>query len=302
MTTTPLPTRTLGKTGREVPILAVGTGPGGMGLDDALAADLYDQAIDLGVTYIDTAPGYGRAHHQVGQVMRRRRDEVFLATKVPTDSADELLQELERGLEDLGTDWVDLAYIHHVGSRDVDAVLSPSGSLAGLQEARRRGWTRLIGFTAHNWPAKALRLLTGADIDVVMLALNFADRYTYGFEGCALPLACDRGVGVAAMKVYGGAQAMKYETAPGEGRRPSAMEASGFARFDLALRYALGLPGVATAVVGMYTEEELRRNIAWARQYAPLSRTEARHLDEEGRRLAGLWGPHYGEVGDAVHL
>ncbi|MFH1567531.1 MAG: aldo/keto reductase [Gemmatimonadota bacterium] len=294
---TDLPTRMLGRTGQAVPILGLGTGPGGMGLTDEAAVDLYARALDLGVTYVDTAPGYARAHLQVGRVMRRRRGEVFLATKVPCDSAVDLLSGLERGLDDLGTDGVDLAYIHHLGGRNVDQVLSPSGSLAGLLEARSRGWTRFVGFTAHNLPAAAARILTEARVDVIMVALNFADRHTYDFEGRVLPLAAAQGVGVAAMKVFGGAEAMKYETAPGEGSRRSAMEAAGFSDGELALRYALGLPGVALAVVGMYSPAELERNVAWARRFRPLGPPEAAVLEDEGRRLAGLWGPHFGEVG-----
>ena len=103
-----------------------------MGLTDEDAIRLYDRAIDLGVTYIDTAPGYGRAHLQLGEVMRRRRQEVFLVTKTPADTADEALQILGKGLADLQTDHVDLVYVHHLGARDVDRVLEPDGALAGL--------------------------------------------------------------------------------------------------------------------------------------------------------------------------
>ena len=150
--TAALPQRQLGRTGQSVPILGLGTGPGGMGMADQDAIDLYHRAIDLGVTYIDTAPGYGRAHQQVGQVMASRRDEVFLASKVPTDTAEDMLKGLEQGLADLHTDCVDLAYIHHLGNRDLDVVLSEAGSLAGLREARRRGWTRFIGFNSLCFP------------------------------------------------------------------------------------------------------------------------------------------------------
>jgi predicted aldo/keto reductase-like oxidoreductase len=267
-----------------------------MGMADEEAIDLYHRAIDLGVTYIDTAPGYGRAHQQVGQVMASRRHEVFLASKVPTDTAEGMLSGLAQGLKDLHTDCVDLAYIHHLGNRDLDVVLSEAGSLAGLREARRRGWARSIGFTAHDRPATAERLLREAEVDVAMLALNFGDRYTYDFEGRVLPLAADRGAGVAAMKVYGGAEGMKYETGEDEAGRRSAMSAADFHRHDLALRYALDLPGVAIAVVGMYSVDELERNVAWARQYQPLTEAETADLDREGRRLAGAWGAHFGKV------
>jgi len=286
-----LPERVLGKTGEKVPILGLGTGPGGMGLDDDDAVALYHCAIDLGVTYIDTAPGYDRAQVQLGRVMAERRDEVFLVSKTLADDADKALQILEKSLKDLQTDCVDLVYVHSLGNRDVDRVLSPDGSLAGLREAQKRGWTRYVGFTAHNMPHKAVRILKEAEVDVVMLAMNPADRFTYNFEETVLPLAQKNNVGVAAMKVYGGAEGMKYEKPV-----PSALAVNGPHDHETALRYALGLPGVATAVIGVFNEAELRQNIAWAKNYTPLSSSESSILEQTGQDIAADWGPHYGSV------
>jgi aryl-alcohol dehydrogenase-like predicted oxidoreductase len=283
-----VPQRRLGKTEERVPILGLGTGPGGSGLDDREAIRLYHAAIDRGVTYLDTAPGYGRAQSQLGEVMRRRRGEVFLVTKTWTAARDEALAILEKSLRELQTDCVDLVYSHCVGSFDPDAILAADGSLAGLREAQRRGWTRYVGFTAHHSPWKAAKILREAEVDVVMLAMNFADRYTYDFEGAVLPLADARDVGVAAMKVYGGAQDMNYDTP-----RPSHMDG---ADHRLALRYALTLPGVQTAVVGMYTERELEENLRWVQDVAPLSPAETARLEAEGKDFAARWGPHFGAV------
>ena len=74
-------------------------------------------------------------------------------------------------------------------------------------------------------------MLREADIDVVMLAINLADRYTYNFENEVLPLAYEQNVGVAAMKVYGGAQGMTYQTP-----RTSALAAHGSHDHEAALR------------------------------------------------------------------
>jgi predicted aldo/keto reductase-like oxidoreductase len=286
-----LPRRVLGKTGERVPILGFGTAPGGMGLSDEDAIALIHRAIDLGVTYVDTAPGYGRAHVQVGEVMAQRRDEVFLVTKAPADDGKKALENLEQSLVDLQTDQLDLVYVHSLGNRDVDRVLAPDGSLAALREAQRRGWTRYVGFTAHNVPGKAVRALREAEVDVVMLAMNLVDRHTYNFEEEVLPVARERGVGVAAMKVYGGAPAMKYD-------RPTHSELSEHGPHDhrSALRYALDLPGVATAVVGMFSETELMQNIEWAQNHSPLATDEAAGLEKLGKEIAADWGPHFGSV------
>lgn len=291
----PFPQRILGRTGERVPILGLGTATGGMGLDDADAVRLYESAIDQGVTYLDTAPGYDRAQKQLGEILPRRRDEVFLVTKTHTADRAEAISKLEEALRDLRTDAVDLAYVHSMGHLDADQVLSESGALAGLRECQKRGLTRYIGVTGHNLPHRVLQVLEEGDLDVIMVALNFADSLTYGFDKTVLPAAMVRNVGVAAMKVYGGAEAMVYETTDQEQRRPSAIEAvvDDF-DYELALRWALSLPGVATAVVGMYSEQELQQNIEWARRARPLNEAEQKKLHDQAHHLATHWGEHFG--------
>lgn len=289
----PLPTRRFGKTGERVPVLGLGTGPGGIGLPDEQAIPLYEAAIDGGITYLDTAPGYNRAHVQLGQVLPARREEVFLATKAFAATAEEALQIHAQSLKDLKTDCVDLLYAHCVGSFEPEQLLAPDGVFAGLREARRRGWTRYIGFTAHHYTGKVAVLLEEAlkgnlELDAVMLAMNYVDRHTYGFEERVLPLAEKLELGVACMKVYGGTLAMDYEK-----NRDSALGARSHRE---AFRYALGLPGVSLAVVGMYTLEEVERNIAWARTWEPLTAEEQERLVLQGAEIAGEWGAHFGPV------
>ena len=98
-----LPRRRLGKSGELVPILGLGSAPGGSGLSDEDAIALYHRAIDLGVTYIDTATGYGRAQAQLGEVLQDRRGEVFLATKTHTAEGPKALEILEQNLKLLRT-------------------------------------------------------------------------------------------------------------------------------------------------------------------------------------------------------
>jgi uncharacterized protein len=284
----PLPTRRFGKTEEQVPILGLGTGPAGFGLPDDEAISLYHAAIDLGVTYFDTAPGYERAHRQLGQVLPRRRDEVFLATKCWASTADEALQIHEQSLRDLQVERVDLLYAHCISSFEPEVLLAPDGVFAGLREAQRRGWTRFVGFTCHHQPWKAQLLLREVEVDAVMLAMNFADRHTYGFEDRVLPLAQNHDLGVAAMKVYGGAKNMDYQT--------ERVAALGDRDYRSALRYALGLPGVGVAVVGCFTLAELEQNVAWARSWEPLLPSEEVELSLTGRPLAAEWGPHFGAV------
>ena len=289
VTTAPLPTRRLGKTGLEVPILGCGTAPGGSGLADGDAIDLFHRAIDLGVTYLDTAPGYGRAHRQLREVLTERRDEVTLVTKAPVDTAREALDSLAQSLRDLGVDQVDIAYVHHLGARDAEQVLGSDGALAGLRQAKRAGMTRFIGFTSHSHPAQSARALAEHDLDVIMVPVNYGDQHTYGFERQVLPVAHRHDVGIAAMKVYGGATGMKYE-AP----RPAALTANGPIDHEPAMRWALDQAGVAIAVIGMFSQAELEQNVRWAHRARPLTPDERRALDAEGKALARSWGDHFG--------
>ena len=286
-----IPQRVFGKTGVSVPVIGLGSAPGGVGLKDEDAIPLYHKAIDGGVTYIDTATGYGRAQAQLGEVMRERREEVFLVTKTHTDDGAKALEILEQNMRLLQTDQVDLTYVHAVGGLDVDRVLAKDGSLSGLREAQRRGWTRFVGFTAHASPWKSAKILREAEVDAVMLAVNPGDRFTYNFEENALPLASLQNAGVAAMKVYGGAEGMKYSPP-----KPSAVRSHGPHNHEVLFRYALGLPGVAIAVIGMYNEEELNQNIRWAKGFSPLTEREEKDVRTLGKELSGAWGPHFGPV------
>ena len=286
-----IPRRTLGKTGIGVPVLGLGSAPGGSGLTDRKAIALFHRAIDLGVTYIDSAPGYKNAHRQLAEVLRDRRAEVVLTTKAPVDAKEDALASLEKSLGELKVDHVDIAFVHSMGGRDPNLVTSPDGALSGLQEAKKRGWTRFVGFTAHNQPAKSLLALNRAEIDVVMFAMNYADRYTYDFETRVLPAAIQSNLGIVAMKAYGGAKGMKYE-------KPvvSAFSGLGHDCHQQAFYYAAGLPGVATVVIGVFSVEELEQNVLWARNLRELRADEQARLDELGHSAAASLGEHFGPV------
>src|ERR687893_3165087 len=92
------PARSFGTTGVTVPLIGYGTAPLGKShITREHAVRCLNHAIDRGITYLDTSPGYGSEPH-LGEVMRARRDEVFLATKVDRRSADGVLDELKESL------------------------------------------------------------------------------------------------------------------------------------------------------------------------------------------------------------
>src|SRR5262245_52582142 len=108
---TRLPQRTLGRTNVRVPILGLGTVAVGQMADQKAAVALINRAIDLGVTYIDTAPGstrqalftgYGRAQQYLAGILRERRKEVFIATKCLETDGSRTIELLRRNLKELG--------------------------------------------------------------------------------------------------------------------------------------------------------------------------------------------------------
>ena len=128
-------------------------------------------------------------------------------------------------------------------------------------------------------------------IDVLMVALNFVDRHTYDFETKVLPAAREHNMGIACMKVYGG---MKGGFGSASGPNPGPMIQSKMKQ--LAVRYALGLPGAASCVIGPHTVEQVRENARLVRAYQPLSREKYALLMDEGKRLADAWRDHFGPV------
>src|SRR5215468_8270196 len=146
-----LPSRTLGRTGAKVSILAFGCGSRFLmykGEDSATA--ILNHAIDLGITYLDTAYAYGESETRVGKVMATRRKDVWLATKIPDRTRDEFLRRLEASLKRLQTDHVDLVHIHSLGQADdLEKIEAKDGVFKGLMEVREQKMARFAGMTSH---------------------------------------------------------------------------------------------------------------------------------------------------------
>jgi aryl-alcohol dehydrogenase-like predicted oxidoreductase len=178
-----LPQRELGKTGVKVPILGLGTVALGSITDEKQALALLNKAIDLGVTYIDTAPprtriapltGYGKAHRYIAAVLKERRKEVFIVTKCLETEGEKSIDLLKKNLDELGVGQVDLAYTHSIGHAvyDFDALVGDKGPMAALEKAKKDGLTRFVGITGHNRPEKFAQVLDNRDIDVMMKAVS----------------------------------------------------------------------------------------------------------------------------------
>jgi len=263
-----IPSRTLGRTGAQVSILAFGCGSRFlMYKDEESALAILNRAIDLGITYLDTAYSYGDGESEirVGKVMASRRKEVWLATKIPDRTRDEFLRRLDGSLKRLGTDHVDLVHIHSLGQADdLAKIEAPNGALKGLMEAREQKMARFAGMTSHTNGEVMAKAIERHDLDCVQMALNASRNGR--FEELALTAANAKNLGVIAMKVTG------QEFLVGDG--------PGKAEMGSLLRYSMSLP-VATAVVGMPRPEMLARNVATARNFSPLNDQEKERLRQQ---------------------
>jgi predicted aldo/keto reductase-like oxidoreductase len=285
--------RVLGRTGHEVTVLALGTAPCGQSksVDTPTIMAIVEEALAQGVNFVDTAPVYGNAEEAIGKALGNRRDRVFLATKVWADGADGARTSLDKSLRTLQTDYIDLVYVHSMGNRDANQVLAADGALPYLLQQKETGKIRFVGVSGHSRVASFVPVLETGQIDVVMMAMNFVDRYVYGFEQKVLPVAKRHNVGIACMKVFGGIRG-GFRNYDGPNPGPQMHQEY----LGQAVRYAMGLPGVATLVIGPHTVEQLRQNVQMVKNYKPLSEAEQATLAELGRKLAQQWGPRYGPV------
>lgn len=275
-----MPLRALGKTGAKVTILAFGCGSRYLAYKDEDEADrVLNQAIDLGIGYLDTAQGYGNGHSEtrVGRTMKTRRKEVFLATKIQSRDADAAMKRFEESLKLLNTDHVDLCHIHALMNEDdLAAIEAPNGVLKTLYKIREQKMARFIGITCHAFPAVLAKALERHDFNCTQMALNAAlagmnmptGRGSFhrwpqgGFQEVALPVANRKGMGVIAMKVYG------------------QEHLSGDAKPEELVRYSLSLP-ISAAVVGMPKVAYLEENVQLAKAFQPYDANRMRQMSTD---------------------
>ena len=288
-----LPTRLLGKTGERISILGFGTAAAGTRLNLKEAVRLYEEALNLGVTYFDTAPefaGYGKAQEQLGYLLRERRKEVFLVTKCWEPHGNDALKLLQRNLRELQTDYADLVFVHSVGADKMDPkiVFGRRGCYPALMKAKANGLAKYVGFSGHNRQGRFVDAIKNFKVDALLNAVNFVDHHTYNFEQEVWPLANKKQVGLIAMKVFGG-ENKKQQSGLSHSMIPRLF-------LEMAFRYALSQPGIASAVIGMATRAELHQNIQWAKNFKAITSREAAKLREIGKQFAKNWGPHFGPV------
>ncbi|MDA0836174.1 MAG: aldo/keto reductase [Planctomycetota bacterium] len=195
----PIERRELGKTGRLLSAIGFG-GIAVMNESPEFAADLVAEAIERGINYFDVAPSYGDAELKLGPALEPYRSDVFLACKTTKRDANGARLELDQSLKNLKTDHFDLYQFHAVTTmEDVDAIFSNGGAMETFLEAREKGQTHLIGFSAHSEEA-AIAMLDRFAFDSVLFPLNNVAWYQGNFGPRVVKKAKELGTGLLALK------------------------------------------------------------------------------------------------------
>ncbi len=165
------------------------------------AVGILRQALAMGVSFFDTAKGYGDSEAMMGEALEGRRSEVVIASKTPSRTKEEAAADVEQSLRRLRTDYIDLYQLHNVSTDEALAqVLGPSGALEALCEAQRAGKIRYIGITSHSRPVALKALRTGRFV-TLMLPFNYLEHEA---AQEVLPLCRELGVGFICMKPFAG--------------------------------------------------------------------------------------------------
>ena len=287
--------RTLGRTGLSVSEIGFGAwavGGNAFGnsygaTDDAESMRAIRRAVDLGCTFFDTADVYGHGHSEtlLGTALHDVRDQVFIATKVGgnfydgdvhTDFTPGYLRfAVERSLERLGTDHIDLLQLHNPPIGLISAI----GTYEPLEEMKREGLIRFYGVSVHP-PEEGVAAVRANMPDTVQIVYNLARREA---EDTFLPTAHAANVGVIAREplangFLGGRYNADSTWDRGDIRsrmpRPYVQqvaalghrvrelaEKSGMTAAQLALKFVLDRPEIACAIVGMKTVRQVEENL-----------------------------------------
>jgi aryl-alcohol dehydrogenase-like predicted oxidoreductase len=261
--------RALGKTGMDVSILGFGAAEiGYRGVPSDTVARLINGALDAGLNVIDTAECYPSSEEKIGETAAHRRDEFFLFTKCGHEgdgdnwNPKKMAQQIDRSLERLKTDRVDLLQLHSC----TEEQLRQGDVIDVIRRARDAGKARFLGYSGDG--QAALHAVESGAFDTLQISVSIADQESIDL---AMPAAKAKGMGVIAKRPI--ANAIWAQTS-----KPDAYYQPYWERFhkldydflkadmqqavSIALRFTLAVDGVHTAIVGTTHPERWRQNAA----------------------------------------
>lgn len=261
-----IPTRPLGKTGKNVSILCLGGWDVAAAESERESIRLMHEALDEGIFFWDNCWEYhdGRSEELMGQAMKENnsRDKVFLMTKGCARDYEGAKRYLEDSLRRFQTDMIDLWQFHSIQwDKDPEVILDrENGAIRAALEAKQEGKIRYIGFTGHKDPKYHLAMLNaGFEFDAVQMPINVVDPHYQSFIDQVVPVCNARNIGTLGMK----------SLAAQDARIP---RETGIDPVDCR-RFALSMP-ISSLVIGIQNRTELRSDIALARDFQPFSEQE----------------------------
>ena len=255
--------RTLGRTGEKISAIGLGGFHIGIQKEEKESLAIIRSAIDRGITFMDNCWDYndGGSEVRMGKALRDGyRDKVFLMTKIDGRNKAAAAKQIDESLQRLQTAHVDLMQFHEIiRMEDPDRIFAEGGAMEAMQEAKKAGKVRYIGFTGHKDPVVHLRMLEIATehkfrFDAVQMPLNVMDAHFRSFEHKVLPVLVKEGIGVLGMKSMADGLILKSKTA-------SPVEC---------LHYALNLP-TSVVITGLDSMKLLDQAVEAARTFKPLS-------------------------------
>jgi len=267
-----IPNRRLGKTGVDATIL----GLGGEGVlrtfgHEKEADVLINRALDLGVTYFESARAYSGSEAYYGKALKGRRKDIFLASKSHARDKKGANEHLNETLRNMKTDHLDLWQVHDVRTEeDMDEIFGVGGAYEAFAEAKEKGLVRFIGITGHHDPSIIRRCIEQYNFDTVLIPVNPAEPHYRSFIKEVVPAANERRMAIIGMKVY---------------FRGLAVKLPGFDSIEPFYRFALSHQ-ISTAVIGCDNLEQLEENVHFAGSFIPMQEQEMKDLVETVARYA----------------
>lgn len=279
--------RKLGNTGLTVSVLGIGSSQFRYGTPE-VCAELLEQAVELGITYYDTAHSYVNGQEAIAYLPPQVKDRLVIATKTGARGGNFCLQHLQHSLNTMKRNWIDVWMTHMIQTEHEYELCTELGGFCDIAiAARQAGLVRATGASFHAPTHLILRAIEERAFDVVMFQLNLIGRETLfgssiqSYRETLLPAARSNGIGVVVMKVLAGgelrhgAPSLDFIADPVTGR-------------DVvggAIRYVTMHPDIATAVVGMASTDELVRNVIALEE---VDDTQFPLFDEWTRRIAEI--------------
>ena len=258
--------------------------------DEEESIRMMHRAMELGVNYFDTAPGYCDTISEiiVGKALKGHRDQVYLSTKYPTEvgTGDDYEKKLEISLKKLDTDYIDFYHFWGISLDKWEKKLdTPDGPLARALKLRDQGVIRHISFSFHDKPENMMEIIRRGQgqLASVLCQYNLLDRANED----AIAFAHEQGLGVTIMGPVGGGR-LGAPSQVIQDLLPGKVQSSA----EMALRFVMNNPNVNIALSGMSSMEMVEENARVASDMSPLSAEENACVDamlEENRRLAELY-------------